>query len=843
MERFELFRTLTATQKPKINEQLILDFASSFDWKPSYYMPSTNSFINYHVVVEHGLHNTAILSFLNRAYNTLTYQEIKELLNLSYNSIIEWSIPISISQIHYLYNRNYEKKEVGQYEIKSDINFNHVLSSGHFEKIKENKPPANIPFLDDILIETIQNWQNILKSKIPEIKEDALSNFINTIILFRAIEDKNKPAINSDKILLHLLKDNQSANKISDILNIGFQHLHIDLHDKTLINNEKLKLLDIIPLNNFLPLVKEFYFNKYKDHYYYDFSVISKNALSRIYEKYVTILRTSEEEDLFGGRIVTRTEKSPGLAYTPEYLARFFAKYILRNYPLITTEPVNIAEPAIGSGIFLRNILEIIDERYPEIFKPEYFKNIFGNDVDNNAVNASKLSLSLLYLSIFGNLPNDINIVNKEAIEYLGLNKELHNTFDIVVSNPPFIRVEEQNPKIKEKLKTYLLDLKKGRTDTYLGFLKIGIDLLKDEGLGLFILPSSFLTNEAGAKIRKELYEKCTIKLICDLSPIQVFENKSVYVILLIFVKGRRELSTSTVMKCKYKVGEALEDALASTENINANYEVFSITQNNFAKDAWYLLNKKDQELKEKIERHPQLSDYAIIKQGVVTGDDPIFITKTVPKNENKIYRRLIPDRNIMNFDFNKRDLPYVIYPYINGKELTERELKKYPKTYKHLEARKSKGGKWWLPHRSRKDNILNPKIITPYLSITPKFALDKSGEYLVTRSPFIFLRKDIPSDTLYYLLGILNSSLCYWYLGLISKKFNQSYNKVEVGDLEELRIPSPTLNQRLTGQIIDTTKRVLKTSGMDKLKAIDDVELFVNELYNIKPDLELTLL
>jgi len=843
--RIQIFNSLTSVDGQDLSIQQVLNFADSLNWKPSYYFePSFESFSNGHVVVEHGLSNTAILTFLKRPFSELNFDEVRSLLNLSYNNLIEWNVPISRSHVNYIYNRNIDKKEVRQFEIQDGLKNEEVLTSDNFEKVVLDKPYPNVKFLDDILIETIQFWQINLKSKKADLTQEDLSNFFNTLILLRAIEDhqKRKLNLNKNNLLIDFFNNTSGEITLTELIEKAFSHLSVSIDDSKLVDKRKLANLDTIDIGFFKPIFREFYFNKYKDYFYYDFSIISKHALSRIYEKYVTILRIEDETtSLFGEkqyRVKAETNKHPGLAYTPEYLARFFAKYIVKNYPQINIQPVKILEPAIGSGIFLRSILEAVGEKFYDKLTVEYFDNILGNDLDKNAVNAAKLSIALLYLSELDKLPYDLNIINKEAIEYLGISTDYHNKFDIIVSNPPFIRPEEQNTNIKEKLNEYLGDLKKGRADTYLAFLKMGIDLLKEKGLGLFILPSSFLISDAAERMRKKLKANCTIKLVCDLSAIQVFENKSVYVIIIIFEKGlSQDYIKPKIMKAKAKVGDALESALLGLENINANFQVFDVDESVFESKRWYLLNKMDMEVKQKIEKHPLLREFLEIRQGVVTGRDNIFIIDKamIPTKEEKIYKPYIPDKNISSFEFNKRTNKYIIYPIINGVDLNENELKSnFPKTHKYLLKYKKDNTKWWLPHRSRKEYIFNPKIITPHLSIIPKFALDETGEYVVSRSPFMFLKNNQLDDLLYYFLGVLNSSICYWYLNMLAHKFSQSYNTIEVRELEEVPVPSPSLNNKMTIEIVKLTKRIMGAKGLDRMKDIAKLEKSVANLYGI---------
>jgi len=67
--------------------RMVQDFAHHFGWTPSDNLTTTvgGNFANSHLVVEHGLENTAVISFLKRPFADLGYEDRKRLLNLSYN--------------------------------------------------------------------------------------------------------------------------------------------------------------------------------------------------------------------------------------------------------------------------------------------------------------------------------------------------------------------------------------------------------------------------------------------------------------------------------------------------------------------------------------------------------------------------------------------------------------------------------------------------------------------------------------------------------------------------------------------------------------------------------------
>ena len=88
---------------------------------------------------------------------------------------------------------------------------------------------------------------------------------------------------------------------------------------------------------------------------------------------------------------------------------------------------------------------------------------------------------------------------------------------------------------------------------------------------------------------------------------------------------------------------------------------------------------------------------------------------------------------------------------------------------------------------------MLGPKIVCPHLMLTPRFALDLVGRYVVTRSPFIYPLERYDEEVfLKIVCAILNSSVTQWYISMHAYKYRGGYNRVEVPLLRSLPTPDP---------------------------------------------------
>ena len=73
-----------------------------------------------------------------------------------------------------------------------------------------------------------------------------------------------------------------------------------------------------------------------------------------------------------------------------------------------------------------------------------------------------------------------------------------------------------------------------GAFDLFVCFIDKGLRLLKTNGKLGYIFPNKFLIANYAKKMREELLDKYTIKEIIDVSECGVFENVSVYPVIMV---------------------------------------------------------------------------------------------------------------------------------------------------------------------------------------------------------------------------------------------------------------------------------------------------------------------
>jgi len=106
--------------------------------------------------------------------------------------------------------------------------------------------------------------------------------------------------------------------------------------------------------------------------------------------------------------------------------------------------------------------------------------------------------------------------------------------FDVVIGNPPYIRVDDIDEKFRKQYKNEY-PVATGKYDLYYLFYYKAILLLKANGNIAFITPNRFTSTESGLNLRSQVLDNFESIIINSISKLDVFENARTYpaVILL----------------------------------------------------------------------------------------------------------------------------------------------------------------------------------------------------------------------------------------------------------------------------------------------------------------------
>lgn len=866
IDHFRLVQELTT--EPPSHERRLNDFAVELGWKPSdtLTLAAARTFATAHLVVEHGLDYTAVISFLQRParFVELEPSQKRVLASASYNNLIDWHISVDYDNVTFVYNRYRPPEFHVIREPLSKTNIS-VLQSSTFKNITWKHPSPDVPALDKAVVDTISIWKRQLGADLPEVSNDALSSLFNAILFVRAAEDNSRPAqVGNDGLGLLASIASQRGRlgptTIRDVIAGCLEYLEIHRLPSGLFDLETLRALDTVDPILVTDLFQDFYRNRFTPYYEYDFALISRHALSKIYEHYVAILHVSDSDQIsFLPTLAEETvEWKLGNVYTPQFIARFFARYIRSRLSPHAFQKLKIIDPSCGSGIFLRCFLELQNEAPFDLLTTDSiektFANVIGIDVDPNACHAAQLSLSLLSLVLTEELPKELKIINQEALSYYLENSSLRNLADVVVANPPYIKFEAQPVEIQQRVHAVLGQNGLGRPDLYLAMLKMGLELLKPGGYGLFVLPETFLKSESARAIRRAIAETAFVLCLVDLTAVRVFENVGVYTILLIFQKKSAEMGPAApakVVRCQDRVGQALQDVIDDRIATTSFYSIHETTQEAFQDAEWSLAPPYVMSTLRKYLKLAELGTECQLRQGMNSGADDIFIIpkRAVPQDGRDLFPPLLSDREMETYTVPKSTREHVFYPFIDDKLITEQDLRrKHPETWAYLNSHRGKLEKrkaviagtipWWRPERPRDPKYMfRPKLVTPHVVISPRFGLDLRGRYAISRAPLVLSKFEdgVQGDHLRFFLAVLNSSACFWHIAQRSHIYDRGYSRLEISTLRAVRVPAFSgVEPGAVRNIIRLVERRIEATGSEALEIENVLDELVADLYGL---------
>ncbi len=866
-----LTRIVGNTTTPEQRVIAMRGFAEQLQWTPSYEVQGTFGLdmVSGHLVVEHGLENSATISFLKAPFRAseLNKAQLRALLGISYNNLVEWHLFVSQDDVRCVNNL----AELGQshnsdrIDSLTRIDLEKYLSGSDLSSLFSTDGfRRSVKACDDALLQVIWRWKLMLKADYNTINNYNLSTLFNAIIFIRGCEDRDleRPPGVSRLLLQAISETDDKVLNLAQVLASTLQKTGVGDRLSEFVSIDALKPFNFVDRTTALNLFRDFYAPRDAP-YDFNFSLMSKHALSRIYERYVVMLRSDDSTATIHGQMsfvgTLPTEASSqknGAIYTPQFIAGFFARYIKENVTPPRFRSLRSIDPACGSGIFLRTLLELQCDPILGSTTPASIQQAFsyttGIDKDPNACEATRLSLALLHLVAVGKLPSskEINILNNDSISLaIGGNLSL-SSYDAVITNPPYIKLDHLNITERDIYRAYMGTEGTGRIDAYIPFIRLCLELSNFEGFICLVLPQVFLTASNAGSLRRKIAENFNVRCLIDLSAVPVFEGVGTYNILLIIQRrsfdAKRDSVRAQVAQITEFVGPALQACIDAKTIETPYYNVYSIKQKFFQSKNWVLVSPTQMHVDDRLRDLPRLSSFLNVKQGFVTGADDVFIMpkSSVPKKERDLYIDYLPDRQILRYRIpNNLDL-VVFLPFKDGKIIDESELVLlYPETWAYLNTHRDKlksrksvvagSFPWWRPERPREpDVLLRPKIVCPHLMLTPRFAVDKNGGKAVSHSPFmISIDEGEEAALLPFFCAVLNSSVCNWHLRTYAPKYGKGYNRLEVTLLNT--VPVPDLNKvtaNTLNTIIDYVSKISEHKGDRVLDA--ELDTIIAGLY-----------
>jgi type I restriction enzyme M protein len=264
--------------------------------------------------------------------------------------------------------------------------------------------------------------------------------------------------------------------------------------------------------------------------------------------------------------------------YTPHAVARIMAAILVPKEQQGKVKNVSCYDPSAGSGTLLMNIAHAIGEQRC---------SIFSQDISQKS--SSLLRLNLILNNLVHSIPQIIQ-GNTILHPYHKDGKRLKQ-FDYIVSNPPFkmdfsdFRNELDTKEHKERFFAGIPNIPKQAKDKmaiYQLFLQHIIYSLKPEGKAAVVVPTGFLTAQAGIEktIRQKLVDAKMLAGVVAM-PSNIFATTGTNVSILFIDKANKSdvvLIDASMLGEKVKEGKNQKTVLREDEEDHI-IEVFNDKQ------------------------------------------------------------------------------------------------------------------------------------------------------------------------------------------------------------------------------------------------------------------------
>ncbi|MCX5789607.1 MAG: Eco57I restriction-modification methylase domain-containing protein, partial [Elusimicrobia bacterium] len=415
-------------------------------------------------------------------------------------------------------------------------------------------------------------------------------------------------------------------------------------------------------------------------------------------------------------------------------------------------------------------------------------------------------------------------------------------SFDAVVGNPPYIRIEQLSPEIQRAYRQRYESLY-DRADIYVAFIERSLDVLSAGGILSFICADRWTLNRYGAPLRRIITERFRVRSYIDLHQASPFESEVIaYPSIFSISPGKTDnvsvarLSDASPEECK-----ALHRALNSPKKTNGGVLTHYASWFN-GEEPWVLSPpehfKTLRDLESRFE--PLEADGKTkVRIGVATGNDSTYIVDAETGIEKD---RLVP--LVMRSDIENGSIKdghrFVINTFDDEGHLIK--LANYPRLRRHLEshgvaikrrhvAQKNPGSWFRTIDRVYPELVSVPKLLIPDIAGSNEVALDK-GKYHPHHNLYF-----VVSDAwnMEVLGGLLSSKVALFFIWSYATKMRGSYLRFQAQYLRRIRVPRPAdLPEKLTKAIAAAfvsrdferlDRLALQAYRLDSLPAFDFVD------------------
>lgn len=335
---------------------------------------------------------------------------------------------------------------------------------------------------------------------------------------------------------------------------------------------------------------------------------------------------------------------------TQFFTEKYMIEYLVKNISNIN-DARKILDPCVGGGNFLVECFEFICDRYENLTVDDVVNVsnlLYGFDIDNRIARIAVINIRLKAISILkkknliysddiwnmirpniyvssdndqiqGSLSKEekyvVNVIDSKKIKL----KELLNSIDVVLTNPPFATIKGMNPEQKLFLKKCY---PKSNCDTCVAFVEAIGGMLSENGKCGIVTQNSWMFLKTFSEMRNWVVNEYELEKIINLGS-GAFEDLSgekSNVALVIFSRKKNENSLVSILNVN---STSLKGKIDSLSNITSYVEK---SQNELNRANGFDF-EENSILDELIGVSGQYKDLAVPMQGTSTGNSKELVS------------------------------------------------------------------------------------------------------------------------------------------------------------------------------------------------------------------------
>ena len=413
---------------------------------------------------------------------------------------------------------------------------------------------------------------------------------------------------------------------------------------------------------------------------------------------------------------------------------------------------------------------------------------------------------------------------------------------DFVVGNPPYIRLEDV-PTARSNAYRRACPTMRGRSDIFVGFLEIGLRMLRPNGVLGFIVADRWMHNQYGTDLRRLVSSDFAVEAIVSMHDVDAFEEKvSAYPAITLIRRAKQgpAVVATTTKAFDESSGIRLKTWAGSERRQLATPAVSAVRLPQWFDSAssWPSGNPANFELLADLERRfPLLEDGSTgtrVGIGVATGADSVFLTD----DSNLVEKdRLLPLLTTRDTASGRPDWSgtYLVNPWQGGKLVA---LSEHPRLAQYLQANnavirrrhvaQTNPNRWYRTIDRVEPGLLErPKLVIPDLKAFIQPVLDPGktyphhGLYFITSAQW----------DLEVLGGLLLSDVAELFVSMYCVKMRGGCYRFQAQYLRRIRVPA-------IADVDNRSESELRRAFRDRDR--DRANLIARRLYGIDEHLEM---